>query len=99
MKLLIDPLLQAHCPDAFDVAGSRAKAQTIERLQDGLVLGQPLNGQTLHCFRGFGCLALVLLVSSSGQIWRGKGERREKDNRYRPCDSILLPAMWFHLAR
>ena len=63
MELLIDPLLEAHLLDALDVAWPRAVAEAIERVQNGLVLGEFGDGQ----------LALELRIETGierGWRWR-----------------------------
>jgi hypothetical protein len=40
MQLLIDPLRKAHLFDALDVAGPQSIAQPVERVQNGLLLGE-----------------------------------------------------------
>ncbi len=40
MQLLVNPLFEAHLTDSFDVAGTRAVSQPIERVQSGLVCGE-----------------------------------------------------------
>ena len=39
MKLPVDPFLQAHLLDAFEIARAGPKSQAIKRLQDGFVFG------------------------------------------------------------
>ena len=42
VKLLVDPLLQAHFPHCLDVAGARAEGQAIECVEDLLVFAERL---------------------------------------------------------
>ncbi len=42
VKLEVDPLLQAHFADGFDVARTGTKRQTVDRVEDLLVLTQAL---------------------------------------------------------
>jgi hypothetical protein len=42
MKLLLNVAVKAHCPDALNIAGTRAKTQTIEHVQNALFLCQTL---------------------------------------------------------
>ena len=57
MKLQVDPLLETHLLDRFDVAGPRSEGQPVERVENLLVLGE---------------LLLKLRVVDVGFLFRGR---------------------------
>jgi hypothetical protein len=52
VELLLDVGLQAHCPDLLDIAPSRAEADPVQHMNDGLVVGWRGGGRHRRTWTG-----------------------------------------------
>src|SRR5258708_26869625 len=76
IELPLDPSLQAHLADAFDVAGTRPETQTVEGVENRFVFAQVGGWQTFERRRLRLCLrrTRLTLFTISKDGWRNRSE-------------------------
>jgi hypothetical protein len=84
VKLLVEPFVEADCPDGFEVAGAGAKGEAIESVEDAAVAAE-LGGLVFGACGGFGgglALGSLLRVAEGGTESAAEGESQRAFYRF-----------------